>query len=295
MDNPLTLLAPTAFLNPVIVLANWFQFAPGEQILNPHVESRMLLWCVQGSGRVQVDGVWYDLEPENFLFLPWGREMHYEAAQQGSFRVGGIHIIPDYDPQHPLELGVSHRPGDSLSGSHRRRDQPWAQLEGVRRGSFARAPRLRLLATYIVERFTAENAAESVLRSLALLLLEELLTVFRHTHSVSVPIPARLQKIQDYALSHLEQPLNVEVLSRVAGCSVATTQRLFRQFSDTSASRWVTAQRVEAAKRLLRSTTRPIHSIAAEVGFADPFHFSRLFKRFAGCAPQVFRERKRLL
>ena len=54
----------------VILWANWFQFAAGERALNPHVLSRMLLWCQEGKGRVRVNGVWHNLNPDDFLFLP---------------------------------------------------------------------------------------------------------------------------------------------------------------------------------------------------------------------------------
>ena len=37
---------------PIVALANWYRFLPGEQVRNPRVESRMLLWCVRGGGEV---------------------------------------------------------------------------------------------------------------------------------------------------------------------------------------------------------------------------------------------------
>ncbi len=43
------------------------------------------------------------------------------------------------------------------------------------------------------------------------------------------------------------------------------------------------------AKRLLRHTPLPLKAIAAELGYADPFHLSKVFKRVTGLSPQAYR------
>jgi AraC family transcriptional activator of pobA len=44
------------------------------------------------------------------------------------------------------------------------------------------------------------------------------------------------------------------------------------------------------AMRLLRFSDRTVGEIAHAVGYSDPLYFSRAFKRFAGRAPQAYRE-----
>ena len=44
------------------------------------------------------------------------------------------------------------------------------------------------------------------------------------------------------------------------------------------------------AKRQLVFTTQPIHEIAYDLGFADPSHFARFFRKQTGMTPQSFRE-----
>ncbi len=281
--------------DPVIALANWFQFGAGERIVNARVESRMLLWVVSGSGRVRVNGGWIALEADDFVFLPWGREIVYEAAAEQPFRVGGVHLIPHYDRLQTIEFAVSHTPNDALARSERRSDWHWSELEGIKRGSLAHAPSLRLLSRYIVERFIGSAPTERAMRSLAQLLLEEISTAIHQQSTASTHIPEPLQQILEYISTHLEQPLTVEVLAGVADCSPASVHRLFKRCMATSPSRFVTGLRVAEAKRLLRSSRRPIHEIAAQVGFVDPFHFSKLFKRVVGQSPQTFREQSRLL
>ena len=285
-----------AIPDPVIVLANWFQFGAGERILNPCVESRMLLWVVSGFGRARVNGQWIALETDEFVFLPWRHEIVYEAAAERPFRVGGVHLIPHHDRSQPVDFAVSHSSSDVLARSEQRADWHWSELEGIKQGSLIHTQSLRLLSHYILERFIGSAApAESAMRQLAQLLLEEISAAIRGQAFAPTKLPEQLRQMLEYSRSHLEQPLTVTVLAGVAGCSPASVHRLFKRCMATSPNRWVTELRVAEAKRLLRSSSRPIHRIAAQVGIVDPFHFSKLFKRIVGQSPQAFRQQSRWL
>ncbi len=48
------------------------------------------------------------------------------------------------------------------------------------------------------------------------------------------------------------------------------------------------------AKRYLQYTSLSVTEIAAALGYADMFHFSKAFKRASGLAPQVFREQQKM-
>ena len=43
------------------------------------------------------------------------------------------------------------------------------------------------------------------------------------------------------------------------------------------------------ARRLMRHTPLPLKAIAAELGYADPFHLSKIFKRVTGLSPRAYR------
>lgn len=63
--------------------------------------------------------------------------------------------------------------------------------------------------------------------------------------------------------------------------------RLFRRFDHHSPYKTLQRLRMNlAAQRLLTGT--PIKAVAAELGFSDPFHFSRVFKGVMGLSPSRF-------
>ena len=53
--------------------------------------------------------------------------------------------------------------------------------------------------------------------------------------------------------------------------------------------KFVEQKRIHAAKELLSSTELQIYEIAASVGYEDPYHFSRVFKKIVGVSPQAYR------
>jgi len=287
----------TITTHPVVVLANWFQFGAHERLDNPRVLSRMLLWSRAGRGRVRVNGQWQSLEPEQWLLLPWSHAVEYAPDAKRPFCVGGIHLIPDHECNRPVEFRASHRPGDGLEHlATARRDRPIAGTSKFVRGHFADAPRLRLLATYVVERFQAGPQQEQPMRELANLLLAELQQAILAGAAEQLDQPTdRLRRMQQYIRRKIAQPVTIDALARIAGCSPATVHRLFLKAFKTSPLQWHAAQRVEMARQLLGGTSLPVREVAARVGFDDPFHFSRFFKHHAGTNPRAYRQQTRLM
>lgn len=77
-------------------------------------------------------------------------------------------------------------------------------------------------------------------------------------------------------------------------CQVSKSQlfRLFQQAFNQSPLKWLKNYRLSQARRLLVETGESISSIAGQVGYHDPLHFSRDFHRAAGVSPSEFRRRE---
>lgn len=81
----------------------------------------------------------------------------------------------------------------------------------------------------------------------------------------------------------------LEDLAVCAGMSRAAFTRAFRRATGASPLRHLAHERIERSVELLRDTALGLAEIAARVGYANEFSFSRAFKRQFGVAPALVR------
>lgn len=92
---------------------------------------------------------------------------------------------------------------------------------------------------------------------------------------------------------HIDQHhLRLRTLAQIAGeCQVnrAYLCRLFRRFEGQSPYQYLLRLKMEYAAGRLQEPGALVKQVATESGFADPFHFSRVFTSVFGRPPSSFR------
>jgi AraC-like DNA-binding protein len=63
----------------------------------------------------------------------------------------------------------------------------------------------------------------------------------------------------------------------------------FKEWSGTSPVKYRNGIRISAACSLLKNSNLSVYEIAVEVGFEDPYYFSRIFKKIVGLSPRQVR------
>jgi AraC family transcriptional regulator len=92
------------------------------------------------------------------------------------------------------------------------------------------------------------------------------------------------------AMHHrLDSGLSMDEMARTAFISPFHFNRIFRQVVGIPPSHFLSALRIQMAKRLLASTGDRIIDICLDVGFTSPGTFSRRFKHLVGLPPRQFR------
>jgi AraC-like DNA-binding protein len=83
----------------------------------------------------------------------------------------------------------------------------------------------------------------------------------------------------------------LDAMLQACPCSKDHLIRLFRKYHGMTPVEFLIQARMTRARVLLASTDFPIKQIAAQLGYADSFCFSRQFKARTGESPTAFRQR----
>lgn len=118
-----------------------------------------------------------------------------------------------------------------------------------------------------------------------------LLALYEHVFSeraatATEGIPAAFEYLQ----CHYQEPLALEDLARLAGCSANYLSRRFKALYGATPIVYQHRLRMQTAAQLLKTTQHPIKQIAELVGFGDVYFFSRMFKKIIGVPPGEYRK-----
>lgn len=125
-----------------------------------------------------------------------------------------------------------------------------------------------------------------------------LLESFAHqlgSHAESLAIieegrePAVIAKARKYIHQHLEAPLPLGTVAKVAGLSESHFCRLFKEATGLTLTDYVNRCRVEWAKKELLKPDQRVSEIAFHVGYQSLSQFNRCFARIVGSSPTRWR------
>lgn len=93
----------------------------------------------------------------------------------------------------------------------------------------------------------------------------------------------------DWMRTHLSSQATLATLAKKAGMSPSRYSEIFRQRFGFPPIDWFMRQRVRQACLLLDVTREKVEIVGLEVGFRDPYYFSRSFRKVMGCSPRAYR------
>ncbi|MFI5037612.1 MAG: helix-turn-helix transcriptional regulator [Solirubrobacterales bacterium] len=92
---------------------------------------------------------------------------------------------------------------------------------------------------------------------------------------------------------HYAKRLTLAVVAKALATSPRQLQRAYAQFGDDTFRDDLTARRLTAAAELLSQSSIPVRQLAGRVGYRQPSHFARAFRRRYGVSPALFRAERR--
>jgi two-component system response regulator YesN len=98
-------------------------------------------------------------------------------------------------------------------------------------------------------------------------------------------------KAKEFVWSNYNQDISLKKASEAVGISPYYLSHLFRKEMGISFLEYLTSVRISIAKRLLKEPSMAILEVCLEVGYQDPSHFAKIFKKKEGVYPSEYRKK----
>jgi len=98
-------------------------------------------------------------------------------------------------------------------------------------------------------------------------------------------------KAKEHIWSNYNQEVSLKHLAAAVGINPCYLSHLFRKEMGISYLEYLTSVRMSIAKNLLKQTAMSIMEVCLEVGYQDPSHFAKIFKKREGIHPTEYRKK----
>jgi AraC-like DNA-binding protein len=105
-------------------------------------------------------------------------------------------------------------------------------------------------------------------------------------------VPKQLAAARRHMESHLDSPMRLADIAEHASMSVSRLSELFRTHYGMAPMHYLNDLRMKRATFLLADQNLAAYQVAAMVGFDDPLHFSKAFRKRWGVSPREYRKKQ---
>ncbi len=232
----------------------------------------ILIYCVEGGGWAEFDRQYVTVGPGEALIIPAHMPHVYGAAMTDPWSIHWVHFQGSEGNYLARLLSESTRTllVDAQCGAVV--EALFRECYDVFVGGFVLSRLIysaKLLHRLLGELFFNNGAFSATARS-------------SRFHSIEATL--------GYLRTNIDRPLALADMAAHAELSESHFSRIFKEQTGHAPLDYFILLKMQHASTLLAVTAMPVREVAAAVGYADPYYFSRLFKKVIGASPRAYRD-----
>lgn len=237
-------------------------------------KQHILIFCVGGKGWFKIENRKYDVFPENFFLIPADTPHSYGADVTAPWSIYWIHF------KGTLSINIAEK----LVGINR--------INSVK--SDLTDDRLQLFED-IYQTLDMGYSIDNLQYSSMCLwhFLSSFLFINNFKHSLYKKSPDLIDKVIEYFKNNLSENFTLKQISEKFGFSVSHFSYLFRKRTGYAPLEYFSILKIQRACQYLDLTDMRIKEIASELGYDDPYYFSRVFHKIMNISPVDYRKKQK--
>ncbi len=244
--------------------------AYGHVVNNRLLQDYIVIYCIEGQGWLELEGVRYTIKSGDLFVCPPGIVHSYGADNKNPWTKYWIHFRGRNANAYSALLGVTTASPVIHIGDNMKILLIFQDILKVLKTGYTQS-NLILATSYLVNVFSYINN----------------LSMKNRLNKVS---GLNIDKVINYMLDNLNTNPNLEQLAEYANISKYHFTKLFKEKTGYTPVDYYIRLKMQKACELLELSNSKIVSISSALGFSNPYYFSNTFKRIIGQSPQHYRK-----
>jgi AraC-like DNA-binding protein len=234
-------------------------------------EDNILIYCLQGKGHYIVDNKRFEVSSNQFVLIPaTDKYMRYWADIDDPWTIYWVHFTGDRIDSFNKSLNLSITRGPVHIPFNESAITIWHNIYQT------------LEMGYSLENIN--SACFCLYHIIATFLMPE-----RHIRHEKDDEGDIITKTIHNMRSNINKKLSVEDMAGKHSLSVSHFSNLFRKATGMPPIDYFIHLKMQKACQLLYANGDKIKTVAANLGYEDPYYFSRIFKKYIGSSPEQYR------
>lgn len=239
-------------------------------------EQYILIYCIDGTGWFEIDGIKHKVHPNTFFILPKGKPHAYGSSSSNPWTIYWIHFD-----------------GEKAGFFSERLDHPTPVNPEKNSRIEDRLNLFEEIFSTLKNGYSKNNIDYSTSSLFHFLGSLKFLGTYRESLSARNLKNDMVDDAIHFMRENIHKKLTLKNIADYVGLSASHFSALFHKKTGHSPLNYLTQLKIQQACHYLDFSEMKVNQISSLIGFDDPFYFSRIFTKVMGSSPTEYRDMKK--